>query len=904
MASLSYDGQSLILDNRRLWLASGAIHYPRVPREQWPDRILAAKQAGLNCVETYCFWNLHEPRPGVFDFKDQLDLRAFVKIIDKLGLYCILRPGPYVCAEWDFGGLPAWLHKIEGLRLRGDHPAFLEACARYYGAIMGQVRDLQVSTSAGAAAVTGQRGGPILMIQAENEWFCSNPQVARTYLGELVRYLRENGCTVPINDCNNLFARVEGTISCWNGRGGLPANLRQLHVVQPDAPRLVTEYWPGWFDAWGSPHDRGVDEQQMYVHLGQILASGAQYNLYMFHGGTNFGFTGGRTVGGPFCHMTTSYDYDAPLAEGGARTAKYALVKRVSTFATQFGEVLANLDPKSAHCVLEPGHDQLPSVVHLRGLRGEAVFLFAPQSSDALELPLLLPNGLKISVPMGQDRLAWTLLNVELDARTRLDFTNLRPWAWIDRRMLVLFGPAGAQGVLGLSDATLRFTVPQGQTPLTLTHEKTAIVVLNEQQVDAAYLTPQGVVVGCDGLDEHQTPLPRRGWATCVTLTTHAPAASASLTPTPTPAAPKLTRWQCSTLSSLVAGSDPSFTPIKGPASLEELGVPLGYGWYRLSFKTPVDGAVLAPESEDRLHFYVDGNAVALLGHGPDATLEPRRMRLAGDVVVLADNLGRMNSGWRLGEKKGLFGQVYAVQPLKLAPPRVGSGLAPDLLTLHDYLTNVRRNDRPQGSTLTWKVRSNGKLPLVLDLLDLPGRCGVLVNGRLVAAYDQDLSGRFLRLTLHQAVSEIRLGFFGAVESPRQAAACVRLYRATENLTAQARWAFAPWQPPTTDQFTALKRVTGPTWFRAEFVAPPGDVPLWLEPLGLTKGQVFLNGRNLGRYFVATASGKRVPPQQRYYLPPCWLHAQKPNELMLFEEHGRSPLRCRLVYDRRGPYEE
>ncbi|MEX0745431.1 MAG: beta-galactosidase, partial [Phycisphaeraceae bacterium] len=146
MSTITFDGQSFIVDSRRVWLVSGAIHYPRVPHELWRDRIRAARQAGLNCIDTPVFWNLHEPRPGRFDFAGRQDLRRFVQTVGEEGMYCLLRPGPYIGAACDFGGHPAWLAAGDGVKLREAAPAYLEACARYLGAVMREVRELQLTT--------------------------------------------------------------------------------------------------------------------------------------------------------------------------------------------------------------------------------------------------------------------------------------------------------------------------------------------------------------------------------------------------------------------------------------------------------------------------------------------------------------------------------------------------------------------------------------------------------------------------------------------------------------------------------------------------------------------------------------------------------------------------------------
>ena len=189
MPSVSFDGQSLLIDGRRIWLVSGSIHYARTPHQLWRSRIRAASnRPGLNCIDTHVFWNIHEARPGRFHFKDDADLGQFVRLIHQEGMWCILRPGPYVGAGADFGGLPGWLHKIKDVKLRCTNGPFLEACARYLGAVMEQVKDLQVTTPLpGRKVGDAVSAGPIVMMQAENQWYCHNPDESEGYLRQIVR---------------------------------------------------------------------------------------------------------------------------------------------------------------------------------------------------------------------------------------------------------------------------------------------------------------------------------------------------------------------------------------------------------------------------------------------------------------------------------------------------------------------------------------------------------------------------------------------------------------------------------------------------------------------------------------------------------------------------------------------
>ncbi|MHB1155684.1 MAG: glycoside hydrolase family 35 protein [Phycisphaerales bacterium] len=907
MPSITYDGQSFIIDGRRIWLVSGAIHYTRTPHQLWRDRIRAAKQAGLNCIETYVFWNAHEPQPGRYRFDGDLDLRAFIRLIADEGMYCILRPGPYVCAEWDFGGLPAWLGREKNVALRQSNPLFLQHVARYLDAVMQQVRDLQI---------TQPEGGPILLIQNENEWFCHNDDEGRAYLEELSRYLREGGCTVPIINCNNLWQHVPGTIDCWNGWANMLRDLRQLRLAQPDAPRLVTELWPGWFDSWGREHQRTKSPQHVLQRLAEVSATGSQFNLYMFHGGTNFGFTGGRTVGAPDQYMITSYDYDAPLTEAGGRGQKYLAVKRICTFLSQFANVMAHLRPDVHPATLIPSHGK-PAVIHQSGSQGDVVFIIRDQPAKPDAVQLLTPAGQTFTVHLGHDAAAWVALNVNLNGKATLDFSNLRPYALLDNQLLVLFGPAGSEALVSINGAILQQTVPAGSTPLLCEHEHVHLAILNDAQLDSAYITADNtLIVGCAGLNADDQPI-RGANASCSRIKSDGsvkqhrfqPAAKKST-------APKLAAWQHADLTPFIDGSAPRFAAINGPLPLENCGADLGYGWYRLAMKSASAKKVnlLLPGANDRLHLYHHGKLIDILGFGPAASDQPIPLNLPKgdtDLVFLADNLGRLNYGTNLGESKGIFAPPFHVTPLQLPKPLITHEPRIDPFALpfpgadRAYIPHCRKGDRSHRSRITFNLKLTGKQPLVLFLRHDRPRSVILINNHPLAIDGgQLLTERFIipANLLKKGANSLTLAVLDSSPPHYDIRKCLALYQADE-LTVSS-WFYARWQMPENDQFkkTSKQPHAAPCWYRTTFSVKSTDTPLWFEPRSLTKGQLYLNGRNVGRYFVATPAGKRVPPQSLYYLPEPWLNTHAENELVLFDEHGKSPASSKLTYDELAPF--
>lgn len=318
---LQVQGDTFILDGQPLSIYSGAIHYFRTVPEYWEDRLTKLKLAGFNTVETYVCWNLHEPQPGEFDFSGMLDIERFLKTAQDLGLYAIVRPGPYICSEWDFGGLPAWLLRDPGMRVRCMHEAYLAPVRRFYKELLARLAPLQIT-----------QGGNIIAMQIENEYGSYGNDKA--YLAQIEKIMRENGTDVL------LFTSDGGEHSMLSG-GTLPhifktanfgsrsqQNFSVLRKYQPQGPMMCMEFWNGWFDHWGEDH-HSREPETVVQELRDMLAQNASFNFYMFHGGTNFGYTSGANHDGSYQPTVTSYDDDALLNEWGGYTPKYHAVREV-----------------------------------------------------------------------------------------------------------------------------------------------------------------------------------------------------------------------------------------------------------------------------------------------------------------------------------------------------------------------------------------------------------------------------------------------------------------------------------------------------------------------------------------------------------------------------------------------
>jgi beta-galactosidase len=300
-----------LLDGQRLQIRCGEVHAARVPRAYWSHRLRMCKAMGLNTVCAYLFWNQHEPREGQFDWQGQADMAEFCRLAAREGLWVILRPGPYSCAEWEMGGLPWWLLKQAPIKLRSSDPQYLRPAQRYLAEVGRVLAPLQVT-----------RGGPILMVQVENEYGFYGNDLG--YLNALRQTLVESGFDVPLFDCNPTALLGRGSppdlFHVVNFGSNPNEGFDALRRIQPTGPLMCGEFYPGWFDTWGNPHHRG-NLANYLRDLETMLNRNGSFSIYMAHGGTSFGLWAGCDR--PFKPDTSSYDYDAPISEAGWVTEKF-----------------------------------------------------------------------------------------------------------------------------------------------------------------------------------------------------------------------------------------------------------------------------------------------------------------------------------------------------------------------------------------------------------------------------------------------------------------------------------------------------------------------------------------------------------------------------------------------------
>lgn len=399
---------TFLLNGKPFLVRAGEIHFPRIPREYWEQRIQMCKAMGMNTICIYLFWNFHEQQPDKFDFTGQKDVAEFVRLVQKNGMYCIVRPGPYACAEWDMGGLPWWLLKKKDIQVRTkDNPYFMERSIKYLKEVGKQLAPYQI-----------QNGGNIIMVQVENEYGVFGKDV--NYMSQVRDAVRASGFDkVQLFRCDwssNFFNyEVDGVYTALNFGAGsnIEKQFEKYKEIYPKAPLMCSEYWTGWFDYWGRAHEtRSISS--FIGSLKDMLDRNISFSLYMAHGGTSFGQWGGANAP-PFGAMVSSYDYNAPINEAGLPTDKFYAVRDLMKNYLNPGETIPE----------PPSNYQMISVPKITFKESASLFENLPKANKS-ELIQPMEN-----FDQGWGRILYRTKLPENSTSFDLKITDLHDWAAI-----------------------------------------------------------------------------------------------------------------------------------------------------------------------------------------------------------------------------------------------------------------------------------------------------------------------------------------------------------------------------------------------------------------------------------------------------------------------------------------
>lgn len=869
---IKYDEKSIWLGSQRLQIVSGAFHYFRVPRSEWEDRLLKCKQGGLNTIETIVPWNIHEYQENQFNFEGNRDLGAFLDLCGELGFYTIVRPSPYICGEWDNGGLPFWLLGKEHVAYRRSNLVYLSYIDHWYDTLMPILMNCQWT-----------QGGSVILVQIENEYGYFDDAQEPSYMIFLRDAMVKRGIEVPLITCDlpgkGFF--VPGAVKCANFGSDFRKGLDVLRKEQPNAYLFVSELWLAWFDHWGGEHTTRSGKSVSNA-LKEVLAAGGHYNFYMWAGGTNFGYYGGRTTTGDYgAFITTSYDYDAPIGETGNVTNKFYECRLVNWLAQTCSEHFANsIEVESSWTASRP-----EILVTLRqSKQGCSVFL-----QNTSDIPISfhlsrLDTGQHFpessTITLDGESTSILLTDYHLTDSTQLLISTCETLAYLPNCQtptLLVYGDSGAACEMRFCIEGERVSfatdIPRDHTPIHKTVGDIEIIIMNRETSYKTWIDRTGAdrwwVDNLYDKPSLQTQLPSLSWD------------------------------QVDVINEL-ARRVPKVAPTLLP--LESFGIYQGYGWYRTTFQHHGGTTnVVFTHVRDRATVFVNGLYQGVIGSFAEfATLSIDTQAGENELLILIDNLGRYCFTSRLGEKKGLWGGVY---------------LNGQSLQLSEWQKTAYSPYQLEMS-LSWQI-GNG---LLLRFTQLSDPCRLFINGHLLHNHrgignDDEFAefdvtpylrpdGNLLCITsknpldkepivcavnyaLHHALATPWLVYSGLIGEDTDIHIDPTTFDSLQwsDLDNASGHEAPSFHASVENIDEHLVRTNRPKMYRTTFKLSSAStntaqVPLKLIPSGLRKGVAWLNGHHLGRYW-------HVGPQTGLYVPREWLEIK--NTLVVFDEDGHHP---------------
>jgi hypothetical protein len=677
--TVTYNDRAFLIDGQPELFLSACIHYFRVPHQLWADRIAKAKRGGMNTIETYVAWNFHEAEPGSFDWEGDRDLDGFLSECESQGMYVIVRPGPYICAEWDYGGFPAWLQTVPGIHFRTMNRPYLDAMDRYFDAVTPIIERHQWT-----------RGGGVVLVQVENEyanlkWTRGNDMLVDDEYQHYVRDgLIRRGIEVPLLSCAGYCSgTVEGVNS--HNPGDLMPEFRKTF---PDNPLFSTEFWTAWYDAWGQPHHTRSAEDIEYASLRCWAEGACGYNYYVYHGGTNFGYT-------PMYIQTTSYDYDAQISETGRLTDKWRASRRVAQWAQTFKEILLT----GEHRAGKENRDGFRITETVTRERGSIVFIDNPDKENTKTgsvLPYLpevtvgprqlLPWVHDVPIGSGPNYLASYAGLVKSDAPVLTAHVLPDPQEGV--RVYVYGEPDDTREValwVG-GERAKAVSVTFATEPRLYLVGTSQVIALSTAMAGRTWIHPTDenapVLFGADDVRFQDTEYAEVEIIPGTSQTLYALSASGLLSDinvegSALPAPPAISPWKTIEEPDYTAPGfdDSSWLFIEDLETQGNMIPHTGsnpYAWYRATVESPDTGEATLHFSacSDRLTLWVNGERIGSSNIPPEdrrtdwtATFEITLREGTNILCVLADGLGLIKGDWQIGkgqehEKKGIYGPV------------------------------------------------------------------------------------------------------------------------------------------------------------------------------------------------------------------------------------------------------
>ena len=909
------NGSSFLVAGKPRFLAAGSMDYFRQPHTEWRDRILKAKRAGLNTIMTYVAWNQHEPEQGNYRFTGRADIASFLRTCAELDMLAYVRVGPFICDEFQMGGHPAWLLAQPGIDLRAHAPATEALVERWLVRLCAEIAPLQIT-----------RGGPVAFVQVENEYYYRERPDGLAYLQFLEDVLLRNGIDVPLTACGNgTELQLPSLFETINGYGrDTPANFRKTH---PDQPLLISEHYTDWMDVWTWSQTDYPKRAQLEQISMDALSQRAMLSYFCFAGGTNFGFNGASTWKTDHSWVCTRYWAQGPLAEGGALTPNYFAAKTASLPVQQFESFFAHSEdtalpvrvegPVTARA-LQSANGMFIFVAPLHPISADQRFVDDEERPQAMveERPsrelegtpgtLVLPGGERVALAAGSVRALLLPFAFTAAPGVVIDYANctlLGKGGPPSKPVLLFWGEAGSAGHISVNGVPQTFTFP-AVDPLPVTVGQTRVIALNSDLADRTWFADGRVLVGpafvgdkAAGAELRHTCLVDEHTSHISVIEpdgrVHEHAVPAS---PPDGALPPSLVWQSSALNE-PHSTDTGWREIGHPRSVEELGAYQGYCWYRAEVPAAAQprSGLLFTAAADRAHVWVDGSYRGVYGRGRNAARDLLPVELtanAATVTLLLDNMGRSSEGSTM-QRKGILGPVYAgAERLTLPAPQLLPASVPQKV---DWRFNKFKADAgkdAQAFAAEWTLPARAGRQTFAALRNCPQYAWITLDGTPLHDHhgDNSLIDGFASsewvLPASARPQQLKIVFYGTVPD---VARSVHFY-SFETAGELRRWSFRPWTIPASQ--IRKPEPNEPCWWQTGFERPALPPPLFLATEGLSKGQAYLNGEPMGRYW-------ELGPQFSLYLPPDTMRDH--NTLALLEEGGKDPSQTVLFRDPNVP---
>jgi hypothetical protein len=840
--------------------------------------------AGFNTVVSSVPWALHERRQGHHEFEGEDDITAFLEAASKAGLWVILRIGPNVGSPFGGGGLPTWLADMKDnagqqILLREASPGFLEAVTHWWSALCNQIEPCQPQELG-----EGPSSGPLLAVQVEHEWSCGNEEGARAYFGELIHLIRELGISVPLLTTNGFWQEVEGTVETWVDRVDEPnlfANTRQLHAVQPEAPRIVN-----LVGGSASPELLGKAMLEVLAAGGMPIVDDAVSGVHR------------RTL--PASGKGSSVFPGSILDLHGSRVPASLDAIRIARFARSFGSLLADLDPALDTPVTRPGSRPCTTVAR-SGPSGSMIFqLRGPGSPDTTDRHIVLRDGRSLQTTLMETG-SWCLADVNLGGMGQLDHANVPVLDLVNRRILVAYGAAGSVARFGIEGSELEMTVPDSKAtmPEVVDFKNFTIVLCTPEQAKGVVDDGSAVYLGADGIDDEGTPTANPAGKGLIRIDVDGEVErSAAPTRTRKSGTKSNLDWSTSLLREDIDGSSDRFATLNGPTSLVECGIRKGYGWYRVRFKADSSAKRMLhfPEGPHRLVVFLNGKQLVELDASHEVGFTTDAKFKSGDNVmtVLAELVGGSESGNHQVHRCGLYESVESLTPFKGVKTSMEKNAPPiDLFESRSFIPEVSSGDKSSTVSYTWSFSHRRKSALRIGH-GLRIRGTWLLNDVVLGrSEDQGLRSFKLDPSVTEAMKSGKNDLVFRPDPNWEDAASeirqgLKIHEVTDEFGSEdGSIAFSTCSIPDglVHEFTRLgeskrsPKQGGPSWSRASMDVSSGPGQKSLDLSGMSRGVVFFDGFELGTYDASDMP--RIP------IPESVLDGK--GTIDVFDEQGADP---------------